>query len=394
MAQKGLTSSEVRQLTEDGKINRVPDKASRSVPSIFFHQIFTYFNAIFAFLAILLIITGSFRSLTFLPVVIANTLIGIFQQLRSKKVLDELALLDMSEYTAIRDGAEVKVAADKLVLGDVIKLAIGQQIPADAVVLEGEAGVNESLLTGESDEVEKKPGSELKSGSFLTAGSIIARLTHVGAESYAAQLTARAKEVKDKKSEMIRDIEAIIKTAGILIIPIGGILLYQSMAVNGNSFHDSVVSMVGAVIGMIPEGMYLLLTMALALSAMRLAKSKVLLHDMRSIETLARVDVLCLDKTGTITSEDMNVRPMISPWDTRRKPGIFWPLTSIPCRIPISPWKRCGPICRRESPWKMRKSRPLIPKTNFPALSLPGACSVWGRRSISCLPGNMRKTSP
>ena len=315
MAQKGLTSSEVRQLTEDGKINRVPDKASRSVPSIFFHQIFTYFNAIFAFLAILLIITGSFRSLTFLPVVIANTLIGIFQQLRSKKVLDELALLDMSEYTAIRDGSEVKVAADKLVLGDVIKLAIGQQIPADAVVLEGEAGVNESLLTGESDEVEKKPGSELKSGSFLTAGSIIARLTHVGAESYAAQLTARAKEVKDKKSEMIRDIEAIIKTAGILIIPIGGILLYQSMAVNGNSFNDSVVSMVGAVIGMIPEGMYLLLTMALALSAMRLAKSKVLLHDMRSIETLARVDVLCLDKTGTITSEDMPVSELFPPYD-------------------------------------------------------------------------------
>nr|MBQ6241440.1 HAD-IC family P-type ATPase [Lachnospiraceae bacterium] len=313
MNENGLTTAEVKLRTMEGKINRMPDKSGHSVPSIFFHQIFTYFNAIFALLALLLILTGSFRSLTFLPVVIANTCIGIFQQLRSKKELDKLALLDISEYTAIRDGAEVKVPADKLVLGDVIKLSIGQQIPADAVVLSGEAGVNESLLTGESDEVEKKPGSELKSGSFLTAGTLTAELTHVGAESYAAQLTVRAKEIKDKKSEMIKDIETIIKTAGITIIPIGGILMYQSMAVNGRSLKESIVSMVGAVIGMIPEGMYLLLTMALALSAMRLAKSKVLLHDMRSIETLARVDVLCLDKTGTITCEDMNVSELFAP---------------------------------------------------------------------------------
>ena len=313
MNENGLTTAEVKALTAEGRINRMPEKSGHSVPSIFFHQIFTYFNAIFALLALLLILTGSFRSLTFLPVVIANTCIGIFQQLRSKKELDKLKLLDVSEYTAIRDGAEVKVPADKLVLGDLIRLSIGQQIPADAVVVSGEAGVNESLLTGESDEVEKKPGSELRSGSFLTAGTLTARLTHVGAESYAAQLTARAKEIKDKKSEMIRDIETIIKTAGILIIPIGGILMVQSMAVNGRSLKDSIVSMVGAVIGMIPEGMYLLLTMALALSAMRLAKSKVLLHDMRSIETLARVDVLCLDKTGTITCEDMNVSELFAP---------------------------------------------------------------------------------
>ncbi|MBP3729241.1 MAG: HAD-IC family P-type ATPase, partial [Lachnospiraceae bacterium] len=313
MQERGLSLSEVEKLTSEGKINKLPDKSSRSVPSIFFHQIFTYFNGIFTLLAVLLILTGSFRSLTFLPVVIANTFIGIFQQLRSKKVLDELALLDISEYIAIREGEEVKVAADKLVLGDVIKLSSGQQIPADAVVLSGEAGVNESLLTGEADEVEKTAGSELKSGSFLTAGNLLARLTHVGSDSYAARLTARAKEVKDRKSEMIRDIETIIKFAGIIIIPIGGLLLYQSMAVNHQSFGDSVVSMVGAVIGMIPEGMYLLLTMALALSAMRLAKSKVLLHDMRSIETLARVDVLCLDKTGTITSEQMHVCEVFYP---------------------------------------------------------------------------------
>lgn len=315
MVENGLSTAEVLRLTNEQKTNRMPEKAGRSIPAIIASQIFTYFNAIFALLAVLLIINGSFRSLTFLPVVIANTLIGIFQQLRSKKVLDELALLDMSSYKTFRDGVITDVPSDRLVLGDLIILEIGQQVPADAIVVEGEAGVNESLLTGESDEVEKKPGSELKSGSFLTAGKIKARLTHVGADSYAAQLTAKAKEIKDRKSEMIRDIETIIKTAGIIIIPIGGILLYQSMAVNGHSFSEAVVSMVGAVIGMIPEGMYLLLTMALALSAMRLAQKKVLLHDMRSIETLARVDVLCLDKTGTITSDEMNVSEVFFPHD-------------------------------------------------------------------------------
>ncbi len=313
MNETGLTSAEAEKLTREGKTNRLPEKNGQSVPSIIASHVFTYFNGIFFLLAVLLIVTGSFRSLTFLPVVIANTLIGIIQQLRSKKVLDKLALLDVSEYLCLRDGSERRIPSDSLVLGDVIRLEIGQQIPADAVVLEGEAGVNESLLTGEEDEVEKKPGSELRSGSFLVSGSLLARLTRVGSESYAAQLTAKAKEIKDKTSEMIRDIETIIRTAGIIIIPVGALLLVQATLMNGRSLKDGVVSMVGAVIGMIPEGMYLLMTMALALSAMRLAGSKVLLHDMRSIETLARVDVLCLDKTGTITGTEMDVSETFAP---------------------------------------------------------------------------------
>ncbi len=313
MTEKGLTSEEVQKLTAQGRINRLPDRTGMTVPKIIASHVFTYFNAIFFLLALLLILTGSFRSLTFMPVVLANMLIGIIQQLRSKKVLDKLALLDISEYDCFRDGKEVRLPSDRLVQGDVIRLAIGQQIPADAVVLEGDAGVNESLLTGEEDEVEKHPGSDLKSGSFLTAGTLTAKLTRVGAESYAAQLTAKAKEIKDKTSEMIRDIETIIRVAGITIIPVGALLLFESTVIKHRSFRDGVISMVGAVIGMIPEGMYLLMTMALALSAMRLARSKVLLHDMRSIETLARVDVLCLDKTGTITSGDMHVRETFGP---------------------------------------------------------------------------------
>lgn len=307
MDERGLTSSEVERMVKKGKVNYIENKASKTVKQIVISNVVTYFNMVFAFLSIILILTGSFKSLTFLPVIIANTLIGIFQQIRSKKVLDELALLDISEYTVIRDGVEVRLKSDQLVLGDVIKLESGSQVPADAEVIYGMAGVNESLLTGEADEVEKVVGSELKSGSFLTSGNLIAKLTHVGDDSYAAKLTKKAKEVKEKKSEMIKDIETIIKVASIIIIPIGIALFYEARYINGISLQKSVTQMVSAVIGMIPEGLYLLVTIALALSAARLARKKVLLHDMRSIETLARVDVLCVDKTGTITTDVMEV---------------------------------------------------------------------------------------
>lgn len=310
---QGLTSEEVAQLTAEGKTNFIKHKSDTSVKKIIAKNVFTYFNAIFALLSALLIIAGDFKSLMFLPIIIANMLIGIIQQLRSKFVLDKLALLDVSEYVAIRDGVDTQVPSDKLVLGDLIRLESGQQIPADAVVVSGEASVNESLLTGEADEIEKSADSELKSGSFLVSGKLVARLTKVGKDSYAAQLTEKAKKTKEGQSEMIRDIERIILVSGIVIIPVGGLLIYQSISVNGLGFQESVSSMVGAVIGMIPEGLYLLVTIALALSAMRLAGKKVLLHDMRSIETLARVDVLCVDKTGTITSEEMSVTEVFSP---------------------------------------------------------------------------------
>ena len=309
MLETGLTSQEAAQLARDGKANVVPSKSNDSVGRIVARNVFTYFNGIFALLTVLVIIAGSFKSLTFLPVIIANTIIGIVQQLRAKKVLDELALLDVSEYTAIRDGKDVRVAADALVLGDLVRLESGQQVPADAVVVSGEAGVNESLLTGEADEIRKAVGDGLMSGCFVAAGSIVARLTHVGADSYAAKLTAQAKQVKERPSQMVSDIERIILVAGILIIPVGGLLYWQGMGA-GMMVSAAIMSMVGAVVGMIPEGLYLLVTVALALSAMRLAKQKVLLHDMRSIEELARVDVLCVDKTGTITGDTMSVREL------------------------------------------------------------------------------------
>ena len=310
----GLTSEEVSKLVREGKTNRIPNQSSQSVASIFFGNIVTYFNAIFFGLAILIVAVGAYyRNLTFLPVVIANIVIGIIQQLRAKKVLDELSLLDKAEYAVIRDGAKQKIFNDDLVLGDTILLGSGQQIPADAEVLSGKVSVNESLLTGESDEIEKEPGEVLMSGSFVVSGECLATLTHVGVESYVAQITSKAKEVKNKKSEMIKDIETIIKIAGIVIIPVGILMIINSVLINGRTLEDGVVAMVGAVVGMIPEGLYLLLTVALTMSAARLAMKKVLLHDMKSIETLARVDVLCVDKTGTITNEVMTVTGLFLP---------------------------------------------------------------------------------
>lgn len=312
----GLSRNEVISRIHAGKTNAITDQNDKTAKDIVKENVVTYFNIIFAVLAVLLIIAGSFKSLTFLPVIIINTVIGIVQQLRSKKVLDKLSVLSKSSYEVIRDGKRVKVPVDRLVLDDYVILREGQQIPADAVVEDGKIFANESLLTGESDEIEKLPGSELKSGSFVISGTCVAVLTAVGNNSYAAQLTAKAKAVKEKQSELIKNIELIIKVAGIIIIPIGVTLFYQTVFVNHHSFSQGVVSAVGAVIGMIPEGLYLLVTIALALSSMKLARQKVLLHDMKSIEALARADVLCVDKTGTITSDSMEVVDVFAPYGT------------------------------------------------------------------------------
>ncbi len=303
----GLTSEEVRQRVEAGRVNVTETSTGKTEGQIVRDNICTYFNAIFAVLAVLLIIAGSYNDLSFLIVIVVNTIIGIVQQISSKRTIDKLTLLTVSDYEAVRDGAKVKVKADRLVQDDCVFLSSGQQIPADAVVLSGTVNVNEFLLTGEADEIEKKKGDTLLSGSFILTGKCLVRLTKVGAESYAARLSAKAKAAGEKQSEMVRSIDAIVKVAGILIIPMGAILFIQSMVVNKNAFSPSVVSAVGAVIGMIPEGLYLLLTVALAMSAARLAMHHVLLHDMKSIEALARVDVICVDKTGTITDAAMKV---------------------------------------------------------------------------------------
>lgn len=305
----GLTDEEVRQRVEEGFTNRTDISTDKTTKEIVVSNVFTYFNLIFLVITILLIMVGSFRNLTFLPIIIGNTVIGIVQEIRAKKTLEKMSLLNAPHADVIRNGSVKQISTDELVKDDVILLTAGKQICADAVVISGNIQVNESLLTGEADEVEKTEGSTLMSGSFVVSGECYARLEKVGNESYISKLSLEAKSMGGKEqSEMIRSINLIVKWVGIVIIPIGLILFWQSHFVNGESITKSVTSTVAAIIGMIPEGLYLLSTVALALSTMKLARKKVLLHDMKSIETLARVDVLCVDKTGTITEPDMKLK--------------------------------------------------------------------------------------
>lgn len=321
----GLNPEQIRIREENGWTNDEVAPPGLTTKEIVHNNIFTYFNLIFLILAILLCLEGSFRNLTFLPVIICNTLIGIIQEIRSKKVLDRLTMLNAPHAEVIRGGVSLNLEADQLVVDDIVVFRAGNQICADAVVEAGEVQVNESLLTGESDEITKKRGDRLMSGSFVVSGSCHARLDKVGADSYISQLTLEAKAMQQgEQSEMIRSLDKLVKMVGIALIPIGIILFVQSYFYNHDSFRQSIISMVAAVIGMIPEGLYLLASVALAVSAMRLASKKVLLHDMKSIETLARVNVLCVDKTGTITEDSMCVSEVVKAkaYDEEKMPDL------------------------------------------------------------------------
>ncbi len=308
----GLTNAQAEQRRAEGYDNRPPEPPSKSVREILKSNIFTYFNFIFAILAALILYTGSYRDVTFMPIIIANTLIGIIQELRSKRVLDKLSMLNAPVTSVVRDGRELSVLSRDLVLDDIAVFRAGNQISADAVVIDGTVSVNESLLTGESDEIVKNKGDMLMSGSYIVSGTCHARLEKVGEQSYISQLTIQAKKAKKgEQSEMIRSLNKIVMIAGIIIIPIGIALFYQQYFLDEAGVKDSIQSMVAAVIGMIPEGLFLLASTTLAISAMRLAMGKVLVHDMKCIETLARVDVLCVDKTGTITEDTMAVTSVV-----------------------------------------------------------------------------------
>ncbi|TFE19526.1 HAD family hydrolase, partial [Ligilactobacillus salivarius] len=307
-ADYGLTDKQVEKYKKNGWSNETVKPPVRTAKEIVAENIFTYFNLIFLILTLLLCLVNSFRNLTFLPIIIANIFIGIIQELRTKKVVDKLTMLNVPQAMVVRNGEVTQVNAEDLVLDDIVIFKTGNQILADSEIVSGEVLVNESLLTGESDEIPKKPGDKLMSGSFIIAGKCRARLTAVGKDSYISKLTLEAKKMKNvERSEMIQDLDILVKFVGVALVPIGIVLFIQGIFINHESLHDNITSMVAAVLGMIPEGLYLLTSVALAVSSMRLAKKKVLLHDMKSIETLARVDVLCVDKTGTITENEMKV---------------------------------------------------------------------------------------
>lgn len=305
---KGLSAKEVEKLTLEGKVNVSVGKQSKSIGQIVAGNVFTYFNLIFAVFAVLLALVRSYNNMTFVPVIIFNMLIGIIQEIRAKKVLDKLTVVNAPKTSVIRDGQLHIIDSETLVRGDLCVFSAGNQLSADAILVDGFVRVNESLVTGESDEVVKNAGDILLSGSFIVSGECKAVLTNVGLDAYAAKLAIEAKAGRKKqKTDMMESLDKLVKTIGVLIIPIGIGLFLQSRFAVGSTIKGSIDSMVASLVGMIPEGLYLLASVALVVSVMRLGKKNVLVHEMNCVETLARVNVLCVDKTGTITKPDMSV---------------------------------------------------------------------------------------
>lgn len=307
---EGLSPQEIKLRQSNGLSNIMPPSNTKSEGQIIKENVLTFFNLIFLVLALCLCLVGSFKNLMFLLVAVANTVVGSFQEIRAKRAVDKLTLVAAGTAKAIRSGQRVSVRTDQLVRDDIVEFAAGDQICADAVVRDGQLQVNESLLTGEADAILKNPGDTLKSGSFVISGRARVQLTHVGSESYAAKLAAEARRnVRSTKSEMMLSLTKLITVVGIALIPLGIILFLRHFlsVFQGLPLRDSVESTVSALIGMIPEGLYLLTSVAIAASCLKLSRKRVLVQDMNCIETLAHVDVLCVDKTGTITEPTMEV---------------------------------------------------------------------------------------
>ena len=305
---QGLTQAEVEARIADGQVNAIQDSSNRSVKDIVMGNTLTFFNFINIVLLALVLSVRSYKNMLFIFIIIANTLIGIFQEIKAKITLDKLKILTVSHVDVIRDGVKKSITVSELVKDDVILLKSGGQIPADGVILDGEVDVNESLLTGESDSIHKTCGSKELSGSFVTSGKAMCLLTEVGHDCYMEKLSSEAKQFKRYKTELQRNLDTILKFISIIIVPLGIILFAKQYWISGSTYEQAALDTVAAVLGMIPEGLVLLTSVALALGAVRLARRSTLVRELFCIETLARVDTLCLDKTGTITEGHLCVQ--------------------------------------------------------------------------------------
>ncbi len=316
---QGLTSAQATLRMESGLDNTAPASLSKSTGRIIRDNVFTPFNFLFCFLALCLLAVGSYGDMLFLGIIFLNTIIGIVQEIRVKHELEKISLLNTATVTVIRDGKRLCLPAEQLVRDDIIFLRAGNQVPADAQICEGTPEVNEALLTGEAASVQKHIGDELMSGSFLAAGSCYARLTRVGEEAYAAQLVREAKKPTRHRSEMMRSLDKLVRCIGILLIPLGISMFLKQFLVLHTGITYAVTSTVAAVIGMVPEGLYLLTSVALALGVLILARRRVLVHELSCIENLARVDTICFDKTGTLTEGTLEVTDVLTAngWDRR-----------------------------------------------------------------------------
>ena len=303
----GLTTEQVNDRKQKGLINFNTETTTKSIKEILVSNIFTLFNIINIVLAIAIICVGSFKNLTFMIIIVLNTLISIIQEVRSKKTLDKLQVLASSKVTVLRDERFEFIHVNEIVLDDILSFSMGNQVVVDSLVREGEVEVDESFITGEAETVFKKKGDMLISGSFIVSGKAICQVEHIGIDNYTAKLSSDTKYIKPISSEIMRSLNKIVSTISFLIVPVGILLFARQMYLDNNTISQAVVSTVAALIGMIPEGLVLLTSTVLAISVIRLSQRKVLVQDLYCIETLARVDTICLDKTGTITEGRMEV---------------------------------------------------------------------------------------
>lgn len=308
---KGLTDEQVNERVLEGNTNYVENRNTKTYKSIFFGNIFTFFNLLCFVVAGALIAVNAWSNLVFMLVILANMVIGIVQEIKAKKTIEKISLVTAPTAVVVRNGAQVDIPVSDIVLDDVILFTLGKQICADCIVMEGEVEVNESLLTGESNPIKKRKGDVLLSGSFVVSGKCFAKADKIGSSSYTAQLAVKAKEYKKAKSELLNSLNLIIKIIGIIIIPLAILTFYNNFNQVDATINSTIKKTAGSVIGMIPAGMFLLTSLALAVGVIKLAKKRTLVQDLYSIEMLARTDVLCLDKTGTITDGTMKVNSVI-----------------------------------------------------------------------------------
>lgn len=306
-AYEGLTSKEVAERVSAGKVNTNTDVKTKSIAQIIAEHSFTLFNIVNVLMALLVVVTGQYRNALFMSVVLANLVIGIVQEIRAKRMVDRLSLMTAQSVCVIRDGKDTFIKPDELVIDDLVRLKTGDQIPADSILVSEHVSVDESLLTGEAEPVQKTTGDELLSGSFVERGSLVGRVCRVGQEGYAARINAEAKFVKEINSEILTTIKSIIRAGSIALIPLGIGLFVRTYFIGNTDLNEALLSMIAAVIGMIPQGLVLLTSSVLAIATIRLGQKNVLVQQQYCIETLARVDTLCLDKTGTITTGNMEV---------------------------------------------------------------------------------------
>lgn len=317
----GLSKEQVNERIKDNLVNFNTNVKTKSAKEIILENTVTLFNIINAILAVAIILVGSYKNLGFLLIIVLNTVISTFQELHSKSVIDKLSVVSASKVKVLRDKEEYDVNLDEVVLDDIILLELGNQVITDAIIVDGVVEVDESFITGESDTLIKKEGDMLLSGSFIVSGNAKAKVEHIGYDNYTAKISSDTKYIKPISSEIMRSLNKIVKTISVIIVPLGILLFARQLYLSGNTLQNAVVNTVAAIIGMIPEGLVLLTSTVFAVSVIRLSKEKVLVQDLYCIESLARVDVICLDKTGTITEGKMEVVDVI-PLDGETKASL------------------------------------------------------------------------